>query len=267
MKSISTIWDAVRRRIAPPMPEPPPEIVEPPAEPSPAVEGKGRPPKAAPPDAAECERRIIAHFHPTLVLDVGAANGNYATALRTSGYAQRICSFEPRSEALALLRVAVERDPLWECYPFALGDTDSTATIHISQNRYSSSILPIDPFCVEAEAKTVTIGSEEISVRTLDSVWDEIAPKPDDRILLKIDVQGFEGSVLDGARESLRHIGALHIELSLQRLYRDAPLAEELIARLRAYGFTPVSINNAFMDARTSHLLQVDVIFLRLDSL
>jgi hypothetical protein len=43
------------------------------------------------------------------------------------------------------------RDPLWESHNIAFGDRVETATINISANSYSSSLLPVSKRTLEIE--------------------------------------------------------------------------------------------------------------------
>ena len=81
---------------------------------------------------------------------------------------------------------------------------------------------------------------------------------------LKIDTQGYEWQVLDGARESLSQCQGVLCELSLVPLYEGQCLWMEMIQRLESGGFTLWSIQKGFTDLRDGRTLQVDAIFLRI---
>jgi FkbM family methyltransferase len=208
--------------------------------------------------------KIFADLKPTVVLDIGANEGEYATELRRHGYTGRIISFEPRREAFELLKAKTEQDSQWTAHQLAAGDQPGTAEIMVSGNVASSSLLPMADLHVQALAGSETRGVETIQVFTLNDFWPRLDIAPSDVVVLKIDVQGFENAVLDGADQVLPKVACLYAELSLQRLYQGGPLIEDLIARLRREGFAPVSFSQAFADDRTAHLLQVDGTFLRL---
>ncbi len=80
---------------------------------------------------------------------------------------------------------------------------------------------------------------------------------------MKVDVQGFEMFVLDGANEILPQVIAIEVELSLTQLYDGGPLFIDMINHLEKLGFALVTLNHVFSDANTDLLLQVDGIFLR----
>ena len=99
-------------------------------------------------------------------------------------------------------------------------------------------------------------------LRTLDSfLGSEI--KHEERIYMKIDVQGFEMLVLKGAEKILNQVVALELELSLAQLYQGGPLFIDMLKYMEELGFMVVSLNHVFSDAKTDQLLQVDGIFKR----
>jgi hypothetical protein len=61
----------------------------------------------------------------------------------TIGYTGRIVSFALLRDAFAILQQTPARDPLWESHNIAFGDSAGTATINISANSHSSSLLPV----------------------------------------------------------------------------------------------------------------------------
>ena len=82
-------------------------------------------------------------------------------------------------------------------------------------------------------------------------------------ILLKIDVQGFEKSVIQGSLEILPIVNALQLELSLVPLYENQVLLYEMISILDNLGFEVHGIIPGFTDIKTGRMLQVDGIFIR----
>lgn len=197
-----------------------------------------------------------------LVLDVGANVGQYGSQLREIGYTGRIVSFEPLSREFDELRGKADKDSLWEVHNFALGDKDEKSIIHVASNSYSSSILDIMPSHINSAPNSEFVDQQEISVRTLDSVYDSVcggAANP----YLKIDTQGFEKKVLEGAEQSLARIATVQVEMSLIPLYRDAPLFHEIYQFLYDRGYRLVALDPAFTDTDTGHLLQVDGVFYR----
>src|SRR5262249_4712879 len=132
--------------------------------------------------------------------DVGAAKGGYGTQLRLFGYAGRIVSFEPLDSAFSQLSAAIAGDATWTARQSALGAEAGESVINIASNSDSSSLLPMGSAHTDAEPSVGIVGQQVVKVERLDDVIDEIA-RPEDRIFLKIDAQGFERQVLAGAEK------------------------------------------------------------------
>ena len=198
-----------------------------------------------------------------LVLDVGANSGHYGEELRRElHYKGRIVSFEPLSAAFSALSRLALNDPTWEVFNVALGDSCVDAEINVAGNSESSSILEMLPAHLSAAPQSAYVQKEKISVVTLDSLRAELL-RDSNRVWLKIDTQGFEKQVLEGAIGCLDNIHVIEMELSFIPLYRDQALIDEIIAWLRGYHFHLTSIVPVFSDPSSGHLLQVDGLFCR----
>ena len=80
---------------------------------------------------------------------------------------------------------------------------------------------------------------------------------------MKIDTQGFEWQVLNGAQNVLPGIHGILLELSLIPLYEGQHLWQEMIVRLEQEGFTFWALQPGFVDPHNGRTLQVDGIFYR----
>jgi FkbM family methyltransferase len=198
-----------------------------------------------------------------LVLDAGANIGQYAGLLREIGYDQRIVSFEPLSAAYATLKAAADKDPNWEAVNVALGDMDGEIEINIAGgSSTSSSILDMLPAHTDIKPESAYVGKEPVSIYRLDTLFERYY-RPGDKVLLKIDTQGYEKNVLEGAYQVLPYIQGVQLEMSLAPLYEGEMLYQEMIAYLAGLGFTLFSVEPGFTDKRTGRLLQMDGIFFR----
>ena len=196
------------------------------------------------------------------VLDVGANAGQYARALRAAGFDGRIVSCEPLSTPYRELARVAGRDPRWEAVRTALGDRDGTVTVNVAGNSYSSSVLEMLPAHLDAAPQSHYVGTEEAPVTTVDRICQVRGVDPA-RSLLKLDVQGYEQVVLDGAAHVLPLLAAVQVELSLTPLYEAQPLMPDMLARLEDSGFHLWALEPGFSDPRSGRLLQCDGVFLR----
>ena len=204
--------------------------------------------------------KILKNENINLILDVGAHNGLYGQELREDGYRGRMVSFEPLKKPYHELGKKVKVDPLWECESVALGDSVGEEEINISGHLTSSSILSITEAHIDASPSSGTIDTEIIKVTTLDTIREKYI-RHDDKIFMKVDVQGYEKHVLNGASETLKNIRVLEMELSLSTMYEGGPIMVEMLDILKNIGFDLVAINPVFSNPISGYLLQADGIF------
>lgn len=207
--------------------------------------------------------RMIQTHSIDVVLDVGANAGQFGRELRQSGYRGRIVSFEPLSGARAQLRKTIGRDSRWILAErAALGASDGEVELHVAANSVSSSVLPMLATHASAEPASKYVGTEAVPLRRLDDLVSNHV-NGGSRIFLKIDTQGYEDRVLQGAERTLETTVGLRLELSLVPLYEGQLLYDEMVPRLRALGFEVWHLSPAFIDSRDGRLLQVDGTFFR----
>jgi FkbM family methyltransferase len=206
--------------------------------------------------------RLLRHFGVTTIFDVGANEGQFAREMRLAGFGGRMVSFEPLAGPFSVLASGAARDPLWEAHHLGLGDADGNVAMNIALNSISSSALPMLPAHFEAAIDPEYTGIETCRFRRLDSIYTKHA-KGDERVALKIDVQGFELRVLEGAAGVLDNITGIQVELSLLPLYDGAPSFDEVVHWLADRGFVLMGLEPGFYDRITCRLLQCDAIFYR----
>jgi FkbM family methyltransferase len=173
-------------------------------------------------------QQLLDYHKIDLVLDVGANVGQYAKSLRDLGYSGRIVSFEPLSSAYSQLKTASKKDLLWEIAPqTAIGNQEGEIIINIAGNSYSSSALPMLDAHLESAPESAYSGSETVKLSRLDTLAKDYIKSETKSIFLKIDVQGLEKQVLEGATAILPLVKGIKLELSLVPLYslrRSSPV-------------------------------------------
>ena len=97
------------------------------------------------------------------MLDVGANDGAFGRELRADGYQGRIVSFEPTSAAFAALAAGCREDPRWEPVNVALGSDEGRATINLSRNSSSSSLLDMDGRHTATAPDAEYVGTEPVT--------------------------------------------------------------------------------------------------------
>jgi FkbM family methyltransferase len=207
--------------------------------------------------------RVLDHHGIDLVFDIGANLGQYARRLRRGGYDGRIVSFEPLSRAHNALEEAAADDPAWAIAPrLALGDSEGPVTLNVSAESDMSSVLDFTADMARLLDSSAYVGTEVAPQARLDAVFSGYAAAGD-RVMVKIDTQGTERRVLEGARGVLPAVRAIQIELSIVPVYEGEPSYLDTIAHLAALGFDPVLFIPGYFNRRTARLIGMDGVFVR----
>ena len=162
---------------------------------------------------------MLSHHKVNTIFDIGANEGQFGVILRDFGYKGKIISFEPLTNAREKLHRISQDDPLWEIAPqAAIGDEDGEIEINIAGNSESSSVLKMLDSHLEAAPSSKYIGKEKVLLRKLDTLSQDFI---DDNsvVFLKIDTQGYEEKVMNGAHALMKNIVGLQLEISLVPLY------------------------------------------------
>lgn len=193
------------------------------------------------------------------VVDIGANRGQFALVAGEIFPDAQIFSFEPLTQPAETFQRVFAGRPV-KLFPVAVGPTRGRELIHLSARDDSSSLLPITPaqsalFPGTEEVATVTVDVSPLA----DQLCQEqiIAPA-----LLKIDVQGFELSVLKGCEELLPYFRFAYIECSFVELYEGQAMASEVIAWMATNGFALRGAYNSSFDL-VGRAIQADFFFSR----
>ncbi len=207
--------------------------------------------------------RLLHKNNINVVLDVGANAGQFAKNIRINGYDKKIVSFEPLLEPYSKLLKISKNDNRWNVYKrCALGNRNEKSKINVSAYDQSSSILAMTSLHSKIKKNSEYVSKQEINIYKLDSIFNEICSSKD-QVFLKIDTQGYEDKIIDGAKKSLDRIKGILVEASLVELYKGTTLWLDLILKIQKIGFLPWLIDRGFSDNINFRTLQVDIVFLR----
>lgn len=197
-----------------------------------------------------------------LVIDAGANLGQFARSIRSKGYRGRITSFEPVQYVFNALQHRASKDPLWTVSRAGLGSTLGTANINVMGNHTLSSFRkPTD--LIRGYDKGTEVRTEQVPVVTLDHA---IGNDPARSIFLKIDVQGYEKEVLQGATEILKRTIALYLELPVRHLYEGCWTFRDAIGFIDDLGFEPAQFRTVSPQANDpASAIEFDCLFRRKD--
>lgn len=188
---------------------------------------------------ADYLRRLFDQLDIDLVIDVGANRGQYADFIRRRvGYRGELLSFEPIPALARELEQRAARDAKWSVRACALGARAETRPFHMARSSPMSSLLAPSSRATSRLADFNTVQQTlEVDVNTLDAALASFQHCRN--VYLKLDVQGYERQVLDGAVASLPRIAALQAELSVVPLYEGQPHHLDLMAHIESLGYLP----------------------------
>jgi len=191
-------------------------------------------------------------FHPTTVIDVGAAN-------ETEGLYEE---FEKSN--ILLIEPQVEFEPFLKkvCSNYraqyvlaAAGAQSGTAILNVHQDKFGSSLLK------EIEGASVDGKARQVPVVTIDDLTaDRKLPGP---YFIKVDVQWAELQVLEGARRTLRETEAVLLEVSLFGTMIGGPQLFDIISWMRNAGFVVYDICGFLYRPLDNALCQSDLVFVQ----
>lgn len=177
-------------------------------------------------------RVVRRHLEPGMtVLDVGAHVGVYTSLFAAAvGRAGRVVAFEPDPLARELLLARCGGLGNVEILPFAAGERRETRLLHVHATNRAESGLALPLGCRVAERVAV-------EVRTIDEICAERGIGRLDAV--KIDVQGWEVSVLRGMRQLVERSPPrwMLVELEPRLLAAAGVGAGELSLLLAGYGY------------------------------
>ncbi|MEM7445548.1 MAG: FkbM family methyltransferase [Pseudomonadota bacterium] len=210
--------------------------------------------------------RVLDHHAISLVFDVGANEGQYGDRLRRAGYQGRIASFEPISAAHTALTERAAGDDRWTVpSPMALADRAGKAEINVSAHSDMSSLRDYTAEMADLLDGAKFVSTETVRLARLDDIINGFAGA-EDRVLLKIDTQGTEDLVLEGASGCLDRIALLQLELSIVPVYEGTRGFTDMISYLAGLGFAPVLFLPGYFNRRTARLIEMDGVFARTGS-
>jgi FkbM family methyltransferase len=198
------------------------------------------------------------------VIDVGANVGQFAVACSKLFAGASVHSFEPLPACVSTLKRNVEKLCV-RVYPVALGERIGEVTFHVNSHSHSSSILALGERHRSAFPDAVETHTIKVPVTTLDSALERSSlPGP---VLLKLDVQGYEPNVLEGAAETLKKVDYVLLEASFRPLYEGEKTFMQIAGMMECLGFELLRPIAWLEDPHSGEILQIDVLFSKRNAL
>jgi FkbM family methyltransferase len=209
-------------------------------------------------------RYVLNKLSINCVLDVGANRGQYGILLRKIGYRGWILSFEPVRDSYEALKAVAAEQERWRVFPYALGATNERREINVAEETvFSSFLTPREESQIRFPTNRLE-RKEEVDVRRLDRILETcLMDISSPRIYLKLDTQGFDLSVVEGAETILPRILALQTEVALSSIYQGMHSFGESIDRLQAAGFEVIDFITVNRDMDKLCAVEMDCIMAR----
>jgi FkbM family methyltransferase len=211
--------------------------------------------------------QVFATLAINCVLDVGAHTGEFGQELRRIGYRGHIVSFEPVARNFEGLSRAARGDPRWRVFPFALGERNGHADINVFGGSTFHSLLASNEFGRESFGEKLAIErTERIEINRLDEVLDScLEGIPTPRLYLKMDTQGYDLAVVEGAGAALERVLALQTEVALIPIYQEMRTTlAGTVSELQKRGFGVTGLFPVTRDQKDGlKIIELDCVMIR----
>jgi FkbM family methyltransferase len=177
-----------------------------------------------------------AGINPDTILDVGAHRGEFAIAALTTYPKARVHAFEPLPLPFQTLQRLHKKYPNLTPHQAALSNQRAECEIRITSATQSSSLLPLHPNHTTAYPHIFETGATHNTTAVpLSEIWDSLNCAGS--VLLKIDTQGTEFQILQGALPHFPNIHHILIETATRPMYHHQTLFPEITTFLKTHNF------------------------------
>jgi FkbM family methyltransferase len=191
-------------------------------------------------------------FSPRMIVDVGAYRGDWSRMASSIWPNASIIMIEPnREQNLQLRAVASDLHATLHCELLGAIDGEEVQ-FHVMAT--GSSVL--------SERSDVPRKTEIRRLATLNSLLADGPPVD----FLKLDAQGYELSILDGANRVLENVHAVLLEVALIDVNEGSPILHDVLAYMHDRGFVAFDILEMHRRPLDRALCQIDVLFCREDA-
>jgi FkbM family methyltransferase len=213
-------------------------------------------------DFMEDKKALLGNKETLCILDAGAYIGEMALAYRRHFPKARILALEPFPEIHEVLLRRTNGFNI-ECYKLALADQTGAADLQVFHHAPANSLLTPHPNRGNVWGEGVIKPSGLLPIKTisLEDAFLEFGIQHLD--LLKLDVQGLEYKILNGAKEMLKkgRVDFVYLELILMPTYNQQAILSAYLQLMEETGFELHNLYN--LSSIRGQLRQVDALFKR----
>lgn len=195
-----------------------------------------------------------------IIFDIGACDGSSIFQFKKLFPESIIYSFEPYPDTYGHLAKFSEKYSDVYHYNFALSNNNGIMNFFVNKSKATNSLLK--PIITNSFVDEHTVPEENIKVvtKTLDTFLAE--NKINEIDILKIDVQGGELLVFEGAKETLKNkkVKIIYAEIWFIEGYKGQPLYHDIASYLATFGYFPFGIYNMHY-RKDGHFIWGDSIF------
>lgn len=192
-------------------------------------------------------------YQPAYCLDIGAFEGIWTQEFKTIFPSCAVRMIEPQFEKEKLLRKTAEAFTDVDYQIILLGAEEKI--VSFNQYETASSILE--------EHHPTGAQIHERQLYRLDTLAADLKRSPD---FIKIDTQGYEMEIMKGGLKTINAAEFIMLEVSFLDIYRQCPLANEVISFMNDQGFVVYDICSLMKRPLDNALYQADFLFTRIES-
>jgi FkbM family methyltransferase len=196
---------------------------------------------------------------PELIIDAGANVGQFSSSAAAFFPEALMHSFEPLVSCFEALKTNTKKVNNISAHNFALGLDNRRIKFYVNSDEQSSSALKTTALRLEIFPGKHEVEEVQVDQISLDSFFE--VGLDGANILLKIDVQGLEEQVLQGAIKILPSIRYVLLEASVKPMYEGELGVREMIDVTEKLGFKLVSFINASRSPITKAFIEFDLLF------
>ena len=198
------------------------------------------------PPAFSAQKTLLSSVQSPIIFDIGANIGQTIDIYRKLFPSSKIFAFEPFKDSFDKVNKKTKEDINTKVFKLALGSICGSQTFHINSSSPTNSLLVTDRHGpkVWGQGLLETVETIEVDVIKLDEFLDNNKIEYID--LVKMDVQGAEHLVLEGASEALEKnkIGIIYTEIITLPTYVGQKRFHEMLQIFEKNNFLLYNIYN-----------------------